>query len=117
MQSSSSTNTNETSKLPTNYLVKDLMVTIPEGFSPNYDGVHDNFVIIKPYNVTLSLEVFNRWGNVVYSSPNYNNDWDGRGTGNFAGQNLVDGGYYYSLRAVNASGQTQLFKGFVIIQR
>jgi gliding motility-associated-like protein len=117
MQSSSSTKANETTKLPTKYYVKDLSISIPEGFSPNHDGVHDNFVIIKPYNITLDLEVFNRWGNVVYSSSNYKNDWDGRGTGNFAGQDLVDGGYYYSLRAVDETGKVQVFKGFVIIQR
>ena len=117
MQSSSSTRANETTKSATSYYVKDISIVIPEGFSPNHDGVHDQFVIVRPYNVTLALEVYNRWGNVVYSSANYNNDWDGKGTGNFAGQELVDGGYYYSLRAVDASGHTQIFKGFVIIQR
>lgn len=117
MQSSSATKANETSKAPTNYYVKDLSISIPEGFSPNHDGAHDNFVIIKPYNVTLELEVFNRWGSIVYSNNNYKNDWDGKGTGNFAGKDLIDGGYYYSLRAVDETGKVQVFKGFVIIQR
>ncbi len=117
MQSSSATKANESSKLPTNYYVNDLVISIPEGFSPNNDGVHDYFVIVRPPNITLELEVFNRWGNVVYTNGNYQNDWDGRGTGNFAGQNLVDGGYYYSLRAVDVTGKVQVFKGFVIIQR
>jgi gliding motility-associated-like protein len=117
MQSSSNTVANATIKTPTTYYVKDLSVTIPEGFSPNHDGVHDNFVIIRPYNVNLSLEVFNRWGVVVYSSNNYNNEWDGKGSGTFAGQDLIDGGYYYSLKAVDESGKIQVFKGCVIIQR
>lgn len=118
MQStSSSASDNLVNKDPTTYFVKDLRVYIPEGFSPNHDGVHDAFVIIRPYGVTLDIQVFNRWGNVVYSNANYQNDWDGKGTGNFAGQDLVDGGYYYSLRAVDGNGKAQIFKGSVIIQR
>ena len=117
MQSSSETKANEIRKSPTTYFVKDLKVYIPEGFSPNYDGVHDNFIIIKPFNVTLDIQIFNRWGNVVYTNSNYKGDWDGRGTGNFAGKILVDGGYYYSLRAIDEIGKVQVFKGSVIIQR
>ena len=115
MQSSASA-TNGT-YAATTYYVKDLPITIPEGFSPNHDGVHDYLVIIKPFNVTLDLQIFNRWGNIVYANSNYKNEWDGKGTGNFAGQDLVDGGYYYTLRAVDDKGATQVFNGYVIIQR
>ena len=117
MQSSVNTKVNESIKAPTNYNVNDLRLSIPEGFSPNNDGVHDYFVIIKPFNTTIELQVFNRWGNIVYSSNNYKNDWNGRGSGNIAGQDLVDGGYYYSIKAVDDKGKVQVFKGFVIIQR
>jgi gliding motility-associated-like protein len=118
MQSTANTSASPlATKTPTTYLVSDLSLSIPEGFSPNYDGVNDYFVIIKPYNVTIDIEIFNRWGGVVYSNRNYNNDWNGKGTGNFAGQDLVDGGYYYSLRAVDNAGNAQIFKGYVIIQR
>ena len=117
MQSSAGSSSNPTIKTPTVYEVKDIYISIPEGFSPNHDGVNDNFVIIKPYNVTLDLEIFNRWGNVVYSNKNYNNDWDGRGTGNFVGQDLIEGGYYYAIKAVDDRGNMKLFKGYIIIQR
>jgi gliding motility-associated-like protein len=63
------------------------------------------------------LQVFNRWGSVVYYNKNYNNEWDGTGAENFIGSQLVDGGYYYSVKATDTKGETQLFKGFVIIQR
>ena len=117
MQSSDLTTANAITKTPTKYQVRDLILNIPEGFSPNNDGVHDYFVIIRPLNTIIDLEVFNRWGNIVYSSNNYKNDWDGRGNGTFAGQSLVDGGYYYSVRALDDKGKEQVFKGFVIIQR
>lgn len=108
---------NETTKYPTIFTIPDLRIDIPEGFSPNRDGVNDYFVIIKPYGTILDLEVYNRWGNVVYSNANYNNEWDGRGTNNFIGQDLMDGGYYYTLKAKSANGTVQIFKGFVLIQR
>ena len=117
MQSSDKSSNDLNSKNPTTYVVKDLNVYIPEGFSPNNDGVHDNFVIIRPFGVKLDIQIFNRWGNVVYTNADYQNDWNGQGTGNFAGQDLVNGGYYYTVKATNEMGKTQIFKGFVIIQR
>ena len=79
--------------------------------------MNDRFVIIKPYGTIIDLEVFNRWGNVVYTNSNYNNEWDGKGVNNFMGQDLVDGGYYYSIKAIDIKGVTRIFKGFIIIQR
>ena len=117
MRSSSMTKAQELAKLPTMYTVPELPISIPEGFSPNNDGVNDRFVIIKPYGTIIDLEVFNRWGNVVYTNSNYNNEWDGKGVNNFMGQDLVDGGYYYSIKAIDIKGVTRIFKGFIIIQR
>jgi gliding motility-associated-like protein len=117
MNSSSQAFANETAKTPTPSVIPDLTIDIPEAFSPNRDGVNDRFVILKPFGTTLELEVFNRWGNVVYANGNYNNEWDGRGTNNFIGQDLMDGGYYYTLKAKSVNGNIQIFKGFVLIQR
>ncbi|MFM1929323.1 MAG: hypothetical protein RL387_651 [Bacteroidota bacterium] len=117
MNSSSTIPNGEISKTATVYTIPELSINIPEGFSPNRDGVNDKFVIIKPFGTELQLEVFNRWGNIVYYNSNYNNEWDGRGTNNFIGQELMDGGYYYTLKAKDIKGSTQIFKGFVLIQR
>lgn len=64
---------------------------IPEGFSPNGDGTNDLFEIENvPANLTYSLEIFNIWGDQVYGSENYKNDWDGA--------NLPTGTYYYVVK-------------------
>lgn len=69
---------------------------IPGGFSPNGDGKHDKFVIKRPNSDPLTFEVYNRWGNIVYKSDNYKDDWDGRCTeGISIGQDLPPGTYYY----------------------
>ena len=72
-------------------------VFIPEGFSPNGDGVNDVFRIRNTAGATVNLQIFNRWGQLVFSSEEYKNDWDGtsnRGAA-FNNRGLPDGTYYY----------------------
>ncbi|GAB3641902.1 hypothetical protein GCM10027423_25380 [Spirosoma arcticum] len=81
----------------------DEAVFIPEGFSPNNDGINDRFVIQRvPAGLTIRLEIYNRWGHVVYENSDYRNDWDGTANqGISAGgsnQSLPDGTYYYQVR-------------------
>ncbi len=66
----------------------------PTGFSPNADGVNDLLVFKGlEYAPDNRLQVFNRWGNLVFSQEAYDNTWDG----NHQGQALVDDTYYYIL--------------------
>ena len=75
-----------------NYLDADKCILfIPEGFSPNGDGTNDLYEIENiPEGLTLSLEIFNIWGDRVYASESYQNDWDGG--------NLPTGTYYYVVK-------------------
>lgn len=71
-------------------------VIVYNGFTPNGDGVNDNFVIdnIDKYP-NNKVQIFNRWGNKIYNTVNYNNisnRWDGR-TNN--GQAVTSGTYFY----------------------
>lgn len=52
-------------------------IFVPEGFSPNGDGINDFFVITGAEKYTISLRIFNRWGSKVFESSHYNNNWDG----------------------------------------
>ncbi|OIN56866.1 gliding motility-associated C-terminal domain-containing protein [Arsenicibacter rosenii] len=76
-------------------LTVDEPLFVPEGFSPNGDMINDKFVIKNTKGLTVDLKVFNRYGAVVYTSDDYQNDWDGRGT---TGQNLPDGTYFYTVK-------------------
>lgn len=76
-----------------NYIDADYF--IPEGFSPNGDGINDILYVrglkAKVFS-QATLMVFNRWGQEVYVSPTpYKNDWDGKGK---TGDQLVEGVYY-----------------------
>jgi len=88
-------------------LVNDVSFFIPEAFSPNGDGINDEFEIkgLTKYK-TVELEIFNRWGNVVYQSKNYGKGqgkdgfWDGtasQGVRTGSGQ-VSSGTYFYVLK-------------------
>jgi gliding motility-associated-like protein len=59
---------------------------IPNIFTPNGDNVNEYFTILG-LSPDSKLEIYNRWGSLIYSNDNYNNTWDGA--------NVVDGTYYY----------------------
>ena len=69
---------------------------IPNIITPNRDSLNDTFRPRFSCQPT-SLEVYSRWGQRVYQSDNYHNDWD-------AG-NLPDGIYYFLLRDANGRRQ------------
>lgn len=68
---------------------------IPEGFSPNSDGINDFLIVKKPAGISVSLEVYNRWGGLVYRNSDYKNDWNG---GLSARNNVPAGTYFYTVR-------------------
>ena len=67
------------------------ILSFPNVITANGDGVNDFFEI---QNLPENTEVIilNRWGNVVFSSGNYQNNWNGKDT---SGKELVDGVYTY----------------------
>lgn len=71
-------------------------VKIPNIITPNRDSLNDTFKPRFSCQPT-SLEVYSRWGQRVYQSDNYHNNWDAR--------NLPDGIYYFLLR--DADGRRQ----------
>ncbi|HWY11034.1 MAG TPA: gliding motility-associated C-terminal domain-containing protein [Bacteroidia bacterium] len=67
-------------------------IFIPNGFSPNSDGKNDYWVIdnIQQFPNCV-VEVYNRWGELLFVSTGYNTPWDGR----YKGKELPVGTYYY----------------------
>ncbi|WP_431293677.1 Ig-like domain-containing protein [Pedobacter sp. P26] len=71
---------------------------IPGGFSPNNDGINDYFVVGNTNGKNINLDIFNRWGNLIYRSKSYQNDWNGKSTeGIHVGEEVPAGTYYYVL--------------------
>ena len=88
-------------------------INIPSGFSPNDDEVNDTWIIRNAeLYPELSLQVFNRWGNLIYESQGYGNDqlWDGTKDG----KNLPADTYYYILDT--KEGEDPFTGGITIIR-
>lgn len=93
----------------------DNCVHLPSGFTPNGDKRNDGFhALIRCPVSDFSLQVFNRWGQNIFSSSNQDEPWDGK-------QHGVDapvGTYMYLLRYRNAvTGQEVLLKGDLSLLR
>jgi len=84
---------------------------IPSIITPNGDGMNDAFIIpcVEAYPESYFC-VFNRWGDEVYVSENYKNDWEGT----YKGGKLPAGTYFYVVK-IN-DGDNMPKKGYVLIQ-
>ncbi|WP_318312128.1 T9SS type B sorting domain-containing protein [Flagellimonas crocea] len=92
--------TDESNNMAETFVEPSCLVVYNE-FSPNGDGVNDYFKIDcldrYPNN---TLQVYNRWGNIVFQTKSYKNNWDGTPNGRAMIQpedQLPVGTYYYVL--------------------
>ena len=85
--------------------------TIPNVFTPNGDGINDKWEIqyLESYP-GATIEIFNRYGSLVFRSTGYLKPWDGT----YNGKQMPAGTYYYIINPKN--GRKQL-SGFVDIVR
>lgn len=85
-------------------------LVVPNVFTPNNDGINDEFTIRGLANGTYLL-VFDRTGREVFESTSYENDWNGQDK---SGRDLPPGTYWYILFQSDMSETT---KGFVYLKR
>ncbi|AWL09160.1 Non-specific serine/threonine protein kinase [Aquirufa nivalisilvae] len=89
-------------------------IFMTQGFSPNGDGVNDKFVIPGIMSMpSHHLTIFNRWGNIVYETDNYKNDWGGeisKQESFVAGDGrIADGVYFYFIDFKGSKPNVQSF--------
>ncbi|SFT84842.1 gliding motility-associated C-terminal domain-containing protein [Lishizhenia tianjinensis] len=93
----------------------DSPLDIKNTFTPNGDGKNDTWEIlgIEKY-ADCRVEIFNRWGQVVFKKTGYNKEEEWNGTHN--GQNLPAGVYYYVIYLTQDKDETPL-KGHINLIR
>jgi gliding motility-associated-like protein len=101
-------------------LVIDPRVYIPNAFSPNGDGVNDQFGIFTNSGVSIIEEIiiFNRWGDKVFERLNtpveeHVSMWDGT----YNGKVLDNGVFVYHVTILDILGNEHFFKGEVHLIR
>ena len=83
-------------------------LTIPNIITPNGDSQNDNFVIQNAETYEIALQIYNRWGNIIYESTSYQND--------FSCNNCADGVYFYVLKAKSKrNGREKEYKGSLTV--
>ncbi|NET39418.1 MAG: gliding motility-associated C-terminal domain-containing protein, partial [Cyanothece sp. SIO1E1] len=92
----------------------------PNAFSPNGDGINDRleFFFKSDYEYTGELNIFDRWGNLVYTAQNvnFNNpiDWDGT----YRGKALNSGVLVWVFRYISAKdNKTRMLSGDITLIR
>jgi gliding motility-associated-like protein len=92
---------------------------IPEGFSPNDDGINDRFFISGLFDIfpDFRIKVFSRYGNIIYEGNNDIESWDGTANRGLMGKGsqLPTGTYYYVLNLNDPD--YQIYKGWVYLNR
>ncbi|RZK12735.1 MAG: gliding motility-associated C-terminal domain-containing protein, partial [Flavobacterium sp.] len=94
-------------------------LVIPDGFSPNGDGINDAFIIknIRTLYPNFSITIYNRWGNVLFEGNASKPDWDGNSEKGIqvSGSKLPTGVYFYILNFNDAT--TKAVQGRLYLSR
>lgn len=82
-------------------------VFVPEGFSPNQDDNNDLECVYGECITSIQFEIFDRWGEKVFSTDQVGDCWDG----SYKGKPMNSGVYAYILQYTLEDGTTDIKKG------
>jgi gliding motility-associated-like protein len=89
-------------------------VFVPNAFTPNYDGRNDK---LRPIAVGMQrieqFIIYNRWGQMVFSTTKNGEGWDGA----IGGQIQGAGVYVWLVKAIDYNGKAHFRKGTVALIR
>jgi gliding motility-associated-like protein len=93
---------------------KNIVVYVPNGFTPNNDGNND---ILKPFMIGIRelvyFKIFNRWGEMVYETKKMDEGWDGR----YKSSPVQSHTLVWMLEGIGADGKTYNAKGSTVLIR
>jgi gliding motility-associated-like protein len=86
-----------------------MSIYIPNSFTPNGDGLNDTFGVYGEAIKEFNMQIFNRWGQMIFETNNFNTQWDGK----HDGVNVPQGTYVYKYTARGITG-AQAYKDGVV---
>jgi len=97
------------------FVKPDVLVFIPNAFTPNQKDVEANNVFsvsVNNYN-SFSMVIFDRWGHIVYKSTNSSESWDGK-----SGEVLCTPDvYFYNIKVNSLTGHWYYYRGTISLIR
>ena len=97
------------------YIYPELTFFIPNAFTPNGDGINATFRPRGKYfeDKTYLFQVYNRWGQLVFESQDYEAGWDGEQNG----KPSPSGMYAWAITVTDTWGVTHIYDGYVVLIR
>mgnify|MGYP001168334611 FL=1 len=89
---------------------------LPNSFTPNGDGLNDSFFPVgdKISVENYSFKIFNRWGELIFSTNDFNEKWDGT----YQNNALSSDAYIWKIDLVDSqSGEEKSLKGYVLLSK
>lgn len=96
------------------YVKQITIVEVPNAFSPNGDGINDEiFVLNHEVAELLEYSIYNRWGELVFTTTDINRGWNGK----VDGEEAAMGTYVYLVRAIGLGGEEFVRQGNITLVR
>lgn len=89
---------------------------IPNAFTPNGDGINDEFIIKIPEELQISnfeMSIFEASGRMIFHSKNHTQGWDGY----YQGGKSPQGAYFYVITYKDKMNEKRIRKGQLILYR
>jgi len=103
----------DTAYLTINVLEESILI-VPNVFSPNGDGINDEFITQYLYITEFECIVINRWGQEMFHTTNIDQGWNGKKQG---GDECSEGTYYYVIKATGIDNKEYDLNGTVTLFR
>jgi gliding motility-associated-like protein len=98
------------------HVSEDYGIYVPSVFTPNADGLNDVF---QPKGFGISkyeISIFDRWGEMVFTTKEFTQGWDGTIKGRQA-KLASDGSYVWQIKLTNVFGEAKEITGHVILMK
>lgn len=89
----------------------EIKIFVPTAFTPNGDQQNDIFVAVSNGVAEYHMEVFNRWGEKVFETDDFDKGWDGT----FRGTRVQEGVYFYQLKIKGINKRDYYMNGQVTL--
>ena len=97
------------------FLKPELLMWLPNVFTPNIDGLNDDFGPSSTFGLErYSFKIYDRWGSKVFDTDNPENRWTGLDP---EGKPIMEGVYGYELLFRYVDNRLYVYKGTVIVTR
>jgi gliding motility-associated-like protein len=93
-------------------ITKQARLIFPTAFTPNQDKLNDSFTVIGQYVDNMTLQIFDRWGTLIYSTTT-NEPWDGTQQGRL----MPESTYVWKALITDKTGKASTRHGSVALLR